>query len=70
MNSEGLIGAFKKYINTCLLAKSISSISSSVPDPYLSVGVPNLVQKTATAASQFLTNCLFNNSCGLSPDSG
>jgi len=49
-------------MNTCLPADNISSISSSVPEAYLSVGVPNLVQKRATAASQSLTNCLFNSS--------
>ena len=49
---------------------SFKDIGLSEPDLYSSVGVPNLVQKIATAASQSFTNCSFNNSCGLPPDCG
>lgn len=56
---DGLIEASQKYRNTCFPLFISSSISSSVPDSYSSVGVPKRVQNTATAASQSKTNCLF-----------
>ena len=46
---------WSKYKKICFPNPISSLISSSVPDPYFSVGVPNRVQKTAIAKSELFT---------------